>query len=78
MLSSHDGVRAMMLNVPWCQNCTRKELDALAFAFKPSVFSTGDTLIKQGSQTGALHLVVSGSIRLSKKVGEGKASRAIT
>jgi len=70
ILSSHDGILAMMLNIPWCRDITRKELDALAFAFKPQMFPAGDALIQQGSLTPALNLIVSGSIRVSKMVGE--------
>ena len=57
ILSSHDGIRAMMLNIPWCRDVTRKELDALAFAFKPVEAPEGEVIIEEGYEASALHLL---------------------
>ena len=51
---------------------TEQELDALAFAFKPLESLEGDTIIEQGHQAAALHLLVAGELKVSKKRPDGR------
>jgi hypothetical protein len=41
ILASHDGIRAMMLNMPWCKGVTKQELDALGVPLSGAPSSPG-------------------------------------
>lgn len=51
ILSSTDGIRSCLLNTPWCAAFASKEVDALAFAFKPSVLAKGERVMEDGNGT---------------------------
>jgi serine/threonine protein kinase/CRP-like cAMP-binding protein len=69
VLSSRAGVRAILQNTPWCHDVSRQELDALSFAFKPLEMLEGDVVIEEGSQAPAMHVIVNGALKVSRKKG---------
>ena len=51
IIASTDGRRALLQNLPWARGLSKKEVDALAFACKPGIYSQGDVIIKQGERS---------------------------
>ena len=70
IIASTDGRRALLMNSPWSKGLSKKEIDALAFACKPGVYSSGDVLVSQGEKPKHLHLIISGEVKVSRKSGE--------
>lgn len=72
VLSSREGVRALLQNTPWCHDVSRQELDALAFAFKPVEMLESDVVIAEGSEADALHLLVAGELKVTRRKPDGR------
>jgi cGMP-dependent protein kinase len=71
IIASTDGRRALLQNLPWAASLSKKEVDALAFASKPCIYSPGDVLVRQGERPQFLHLIVSGLVTVSHDAGPG-------
>ena len=68
IIASPDGRRALLQNLPWAQGLSKKEVDALALACRPGMYTTGDVIMQQGEKSKFIYLLVAGEVTLSKKV----------
>ena len=69
LLDSTDAVRCMLLNTPFGSRATSKEVDAMAFAFKPEVVDPGTEFTTAGVEATHATLVLSGIVTIER--GDG-------
>ena len=77
VMSSTDGRRALLQNLPWAKGLSKKECDALAFASKPVSFAAGEELYASGSRAKNLYLVIAGGAKLMMATGGGGRARTV-
>lgn len=69
LLYSNDGVRSLILNTAFGKLATAKEIDAMAFAFKPAFLGKGIELTTIGRETTKLTMILSGTYSVEQAGG---------
>ena len=72
LLGGQQGIRALLQGTAWASELARPEFDALAFALKPREALAGDVLVEEGKAAPALHLVISGEVRVTRTAADGR------
>ena len=78
IIASTDGRRSLLLNLPWSDGLSKREVDALAFACKPGLYSDGDIFIQKGDRLKHIHLIVSGEVKVTKPSTNGRQTLVYT
>ena len=66
LVNARDAIRSLLLNAPWCRGVGSKDVDAMAFAFRPAFIEAGTEIVTLDEEVSHLTLVLSGSIKVGR------------